>query len=229
MKGKDRFGGTAVRDASASVTTTSTEVPRSVASEATLSATSSGTVTRSSVTSLIVPAGAPALAGASGRSVRDLVAAVATSWPPRQAEAVPSKWGVTPRQSVEAECGLRGAGVVVSGCVDILEGRYTDEKLLLALGGPTARYVLDGHEGPYWFRVWAARGLLYAWNETAAAAVIQATADEAWRVREMAAKVIARHRVGDGIEAAVRLREDPVARVRAAGERALIVLTEARA
>jgi hypothetical protein len=30
-----------------------------------------------------------------------------------------------------------------------------------------------------------------------AAAIVGATHDEAWRVREMAAKVIARHRVGD--------------------------------
>ncbi len=118
---------------------------------------------------------------------------------------------------------------MVSGCVDMLEGRYTDDSLSLALGGPAARYVLDGHEGPYWFRVWAARGLLYAWDDSAAPAVIEATSDEAWRVREMAAKVIARRRLGDGTEAVARLREDPVARVRAAGERALVVLTEARA
>jgi len=118
----------------------------------------------------------------------------------------------------------------VSGCVDLLEGGDPDDEyLLFALARPTSRYVLDGHEGPYWFRVWGARGLLYAWEEWATPAVIQATTDEAWRVREMAAKVIARHRLGDAIAAVAGLRNDPVARVRAAAERAVMVLTAARA
>ena len=140
-----------------------------------------------------------------------------------------SIWGVTPRQSVEAECARRGTRAVVSGCVDLLEGREADDALLLALGGPTAQYVLDGHVGPYWFRVWGARGLLYAWEKWATPAVVRATADEAWRVREMAAKVVARHRLGDAIQAVARLEHDPVARVRAAGERAVTILVSARA
>jgi HEAT repeat protein len=140
-----------------------------------------------------------------------------------------SAWGVTPRHSVEAECGRRGRRAVVAGCIDLLEGDYTDDNLLRALGGPMAQYVLDGHEGPYWFRVWAARGLLYAWDESAAPAVTRATSDESWRVREMATRVIVRHRVGDALHAVAGLRSDPVARVRAAAERALVVLTEARA
>src|SRR5271155_4636998 len=109
-----------------------------------------------------------------------------------------SQWGMTPRQSIEAECARRGASAVVAGCVDLLAGGDPeDEDLLMALAGPMARHVLDGHAGPYWFRVWGARGLLWAWEESATPAVVRATADEAWRVREMAAKVIARHRVGD--------------------------------
>jgi len=136
---------------------------------------------------------------------------------------------VTPRQSVEAECARRGKLAVVSGCIDLLGGNYADEDLLLVLGGPTATYVLDGHEGPYWFRVWAARGLLWAWDESALDVVVLATVDEAWRVREMAAKVIARHQVGDALGAVAQLRDDPVARVRAAGERAVRTLTVARA
>jgi HEAT repeat protein len=73
--------------------------------------------------------------------------------------------------------------------------------------------------------VWAARGLLHAWDGRATAVIIQATADDAWRVREMAAKVIARHRVGDALPAVARLRTDPVRRVRAAAERAVVLLT----
>ncbi|MHB8554867.1 MAG: HEAT repeat domain-containing protein, partial [Candidatus Dormibacteria bacterium] len=85
----------------------------------------------------------------------------------------------------------------------------------------------EGGKGGYWPRVWAARGLLYAWEERAAPAVVQATKDKAWRVREMAAKVIARHCIEDAISAVAGLQGDPVARVRVAGERAVAVLYHA--
>ena len=135
---------------------------------------------------------------------------------------------MTPRESVQGECQRRGEDVVVAGCLAILTGRNVDERLLRVLGGPAAEQVLGGHEGGtagYWPRVWAARGLLYAWNETAITAIVEATADEAWRVREMAAKVTAKHRIGDGLDAVIMLRDDPVPRVRAAAERAIAVLT----
>jgi HEAT repeat protein len=117
----------------------------------------------------------------------------------------------------------------VSGCIDLLQGNPdVDDSLVLALGGPPAEYVLDGGEGGklgYWTRVWAARGLLHQWDGRATAAIIQATSDDAWRVREMAAKVIARHRVGDAFDAVAGLRNDQVPRVRAAAERAVMILT----
>jgi hypothetical protein len=139
---------------------------------------------------------------------------------------------MSPRERVRDECHRQGEGAVVAGCVDILTGRTVDERLLQVLGGPAAGQVLAGREGGttgYWPRVWAARGLLYAWNQTAAAAVVAATSDEAWRVREMAAKVTARHRIGAGLDAVIRLRDDPVPRVRAAAGRAIVVLTAAGA
>ena len=141
--------------------------------------------------------------------------------------AMASIWGMTPRQSIEAECARRGRSAVVSACVDLLQGQQVDDALVLALGGPHARYVLSGGDGGrtgYWPRVWACRGLLYAWEKEAAPAIVTATRDEAWRVREMAAKVIARHRVEDAIGAVVGLQGDPVPRVRAAAERAVIAL-----
>jgi len=107
-----------------------------------------------------------------------------------------------------------------------------DDELILALGGEPGRSVLDGYNGGrsgYWPRVWAARALLYGWDEDAAGAVIAATRDDAWRVREMAAKVIAHQRVGDALQAVARLRTDPVPRVRDAAERAVRILAEARA
>ena len=53
---------------------------------------------------------------------------------------------------------------VVAGCIDLLKGRDVDADLVLALGGPPARWVVTGEpsEPPYWLRVWALRGLLYA-------------------------------------------------------------------
>jgi hypothetical protein len=142
---------------------------------------------------------------------------------------VPAIWRLTPRQSVTAACERRGKAAVVSGCIGLLQGRDdVDDALVLALGGPAAEAVLGGQEGGragYWPRVWAARGLLHAWDDRATAAIIQATADGAWRVREMAAKVIACHRVGDAFAAVAELRSDRVPRVRAAAERAVVLLT----
>ncbi len=142
---------------------------------------------------------------------------------------MPAIWRLTPRQSIAAECQRRGKPALVSGCIDLLQGRHDiDDSLLLALGGPPAQAVLSGQAGGrtgYWPRVWAARGLLYAWDNRATAAIIQATSDDAWRVREMAAKVIARHRIGDAFSAAAGLQDDQVPRVRAAAERAIVILT----
>jgi len=107
-----------------------------------------------------------------------------------------SQWGMTPRQSVE---------------------------------GPGAAVVLRGGAGDvtgYWPRVWAMRGLLYAWDESAVAAVVGSVKDESWRVREMCAKVVARHCVDDALEAMNGLTHDPVLRVRRAAHRALVRLVE---
>jgi hypothetical protein len=64
-------------------------------------------------------------------------------------------------------------------------------------------------------------------DAAARAAIIQATSDDAWRVREMAAKVIARHRIGDAFTAVAGPRNDHVPRVRAAVERAIVIITAA--
>jgi hypothetical protein len=138
-------------------------------------------------------------------------------------------WRLTPRQSVTAECQRRGKPAVISGCIDLLNGRHdVDDALVLALGGSPAQDVLSGRAGGkagYWPRVWAARGLLHAWDDRATAAIIQATTDDAWRVREMTAKVIARHRIGDALTAVAELRNDQVPRVRTAAQRAVVILT----
>jgi hypothetical protein len=148
------------------------------------------------------------------------------------------------------ECARRGTAQVVAGCVDLLRGGDADDDLILALGCGTGLIVI--HDGPkqrnqYWRRVWGARGLLYAWVDDrgtgeaagaeaaggeaallaalAEAALLAALADEHWRVREMAAKVIARRQIGAGLRPLTALRDDPVPRVRAAAERAIVKLT----
>jgi hypothetical protein len=145
--------------------------------------------------------------------------------------ATGSHWGLTPQQSIEAECARRGKSAVITGCVHLLAGDYTDIGLIMVLGGPGASKFMDGlsHEDEYWFRVWAIRGLLWAWDDSAAHGVSIALRDESWRVRELAAKVVARHLVGDALPAVVELRDDPVPRVRAAAERAVRLLSRANA
>lgn len=123
----------------------------------------------------------------------------------------------------------RGKGAVVAGCVDLLAGRDTDPGLVVALGGPAAPRVISGENKQYWLRVWGARGLLWAWDDIAAASVAAALRDEHWRVREMACKVIARQRVGDALAVVAELRDDPVQRVRDAAARAVVLLTAAGA
>lgn len=151
---------------------------------------------------------------------------------------MPTAAGLTPRQSIRAECARRGRHALIAGCADLLHGRYetVDDALVIALGGEHGVSVLAGWNGGkagYWPRVWAARGLLHAWDpadeEDATEAIIHATSDAAWRVREMAGKVIARHRVGDALDAIAALRADPVPRVRAAAQRAVIMLTAGEA
>jgi len=134
-----------------------------------------------------------------------------------------ASWGMTPRESIEAECANRGRGAVVAGCIELLNGRDVDAHLALALGGPPARWVVTGEPAgpPYWLRVWALRGLLWAWGDEALPCVEAALHDDAWRVREMALKVVARHGLDEALTAVAALQDDPVARVRAAAPRAL--------
>lgn len=116
----------------------------------------------------------------------------------------------------------------MAGCIELLNGNDADADLILALGGPPARWVVTGEPpGPsYWLRVWATRGLLWTWEDVALPSLLRALKDEAWRVREMALKVVARHRLDDALAAVANLQDDPVPRVRAAASRALVRLTD---
>ncbi len=136
---------------------------------------------------------------------------------------------MTPRESVEEECRKKGTKKVVARCVEILSGGDVDEETLQALAGPASYQVLEGAEGGlsgYWPRVWAMRGLIYAWNDSATPVVISGANDESWRVREMSARVVARHQVSEALTEMETLRNDEVPRVREAAERALVRLAE---
>ena len=117
----------------------------------------------------------------------------------------------------------------MDSCIALLRGEPPDADVLAVLGGPHAGIITRDEVNDYWLRVWGARGLLWAWDDRAYDALLGALGDEAWRVREMAAKVVARHLIGDAAAAVARLQDDEVPRVRAAGSRAVMRLTQARA
>jgi HEAT repeat protein len=142
-----------------------------------------------------------------------------------------ASWDMTPRQSVEQECARRGEADVVAACVALLAGGDADRPFIFAIGGPAAESVLGPHprrDQRYFLRVWAARALLYAWHDDAQQAVLTALTDESWRVREMAAKVVAKRKIGDALPVVAGMSADPVPRVRAAAARATVILTGLR-
>ncbi len=136
---------------------------------------------------------------------------------------------IGPRRSVEALAARYGSQEVVGGCLDLLARREVEGHLVLGLGGPPARWATQsGDPGrDYWLRVWALRGLLWLWDDSATQAVITSLSDETWRVREMASKVVARHLLDPALASVAALQQDRVARVRRAAERAVMRLTTA--
>ena len=104
--------------------------------------------------------------------------------------------GVLPRERIRALCARIGSEAVVQACVDLVAGRPVDAEVLVALGGRTApRYAGPDSAADHWPRVWGLRGLLWQWDDVALPAVRAGLADDAWRVREMAAKEIGRAHV----------------------------------
>jgi HEAT repeat protein len=150
----------------------------------------------------------------------------------------PTSTDGTPAARVAELVELVGRDEVVGWCADLLAGRvaHDDPDLppLAWLGGRATRWLLglDGDQlqtSLYWVRVWGARGLLHCYQPVAARDVVSALGDEHWRVREMAAKVVARHLLGEALPMVADLRADPVPRVRAAADRALVRISEADA
>jgi len=121
-----------------------------------------------------------------------------------------------------ARWGQRG---LMERCVRLYrEMDWGDEPELMSFvaGAAGPRWVELGFgTQSYFVRTWALRAMLYAWDDSASATVIDALEDEHWRPREMALKVVAKRRVDGDIDAVARLQDDPVPRVQAAARRAL--------
>ena len=126
--------------------------------------------------------------------------------------------GGRPEEWVAEATALFGVVDVALRCAALLRGG-DDPELLPYLAGRAVG--LANSSVDYWPRVWGARGLRYAWDERAAPAVVDALADPAWRVREMAAKVALQYELGESADALGALGADPVPRVRAAAAAAL--------
>lgn len=115
---------------------------------------------------------------------------------------------------------LWGEKEVATRAVALVGGYNAGDEFLLYVGGRHAQGILDGAPVLYWPELWGTRALLYVWDAPATEAVGAALANQAWRVREMAARVAAAREL-DFTGVLVSLLTDEVARVRAASARAL--------
>lgn len=113
-----------------------------------------------------------------------------------------------------------GEDEVIARATALIAGLNAGEEFLLAVGGRHAQGILDGAPPLYWPEVWGARTFLYVWNDSATPAVLAGLGNQAWRVREMSAKVVSRRELAYPAEVAA-LAADEVARVRAQAARAL--------
>ncbi len=141
--------------------------------------------------------------------------------PPESALPVPIDLPIAPRLAAAVE--RFGASEVVERAIALLGGANAGDDFLLYVGGDHALGVLEGAPPLYWPEVWGARTLLYVWDDSASAAVSAGLGNQAWRVREMCARVSAERRL-DVAPTLVALLADEVARVRAAAARALAVV-----
>ncbi|MGV8877177.1 MAG: HEAT repeat domain-containing protein [Rhodoglobus sp.] len=113
-----------------------------------------------------------------------------------------------------------GEDVIVDRAISLIEGNNEGKEFLLIVGGEHAQGILDGAPVLYWPELWGTRALLHAWNDNAADAVLAALSNQAWRVREMATRVVATRRL-DARTQLLALLDDETPRVRAGAARAL--------
>lgn len=126
----------------------------------------------------------------------------------------------SPETRVRAAIADLGEREVVDRAIALLAGFNAGEDFLLIAGGKHAQGLLDGAPPLYWPEVWGARVLLTAWAPEATEAITAGLQNQAWRVREMCARVVGVHAV-PARDQLIELLTDDVARVRAVAARAL--------
>lgn len=123
--------------------------------------------------------------------------------------------------------GHLGEPAVVDLCVALLEGAGREEYLaelpyLTGLSFEPGSPVLDPESWKeYWLQVWGARGLLYVWEDRAAAPVVAGVGADHWRPAEMCLKVATKRELGAAGPGAVALLGHELPRVQAQALRAL--------
>lgn len=123
-------------------------------------------------------------------------------------------------QRIQAAVDHYGEQAVVENAIAILRGENAGKDFLLYAGGRHALGILNGAPALYWPELWGARALLHVWGESAAPNIVAGLGNQAWRVREMCARVIQLREL-DAAPQLVAACNDDVPRVRAAAVRAL--------
>ncbi len=123
-------------------------------------------------------------------------------------------------QRIAAAVAELGESAVARRAISLIAGNNEGEEFLLVVGGEHAQGILDGAPVLYWPELWGTRALLYVWDVSATEAVTAALHNQAWRVREMAARVAA-VRALEVAPALVGMLVDETPRVRSAAARAL--------
>lgn len=119
-----------------------------------------------------------------------------------------------------------GEAEVVDRAVALMGGANAGSDFLLYVGGKHAQGLLAGAPPLYWPELWGARALMHVWNDSAAPAIIAGLDNEAWRVREMSAKVVLMRELDAALKLAA-LIEDESPRVRSAAVRGLAAVGSA--
>lgn len=113
-----------------------------------------------------------------------------------------------------------GEEAVAQNAITLLRGKNAGKDFLLYAGGRHALGILDGAPALYWPELWGARTLLHVWDESAAPYVVVGLSNQAWRVREMCARVVLLRELQVAPKL-TRLTTDENPRVRAAALNAL--------
>jgi hypothetical protein len=146
------------------------------------------------------------------------MAAPRLGWQPGPVNELPPDPHDHPRRLLAAAVERYGHDVVVHWCEELLARRATADDARF----PPIEW-LGGNDGwkEYWAPTWGARGLLYAGPPARPDVVVEALADEHWRVREMALKVVRTLGLDVPERALEALLDDENHRVRAAAAAAL--------